>query len=626
MRQGVQPDRIWAISFTNAATEELRTGIVDYCTTRAIPPLSAVAQVRVTTLHSLALTLLSRAGQLSYYPTRPRVLDEWEQRHIFDEELSRAIGAGITRCGELRSHFEAIWSTGAPPLPFLAPTAPISPAEEQAFNIFHRRATQVYSCLLPGEAVHRCVDGIKNGLISPVSLLAIEHLVVDEYQDLNLADVEFIDLLMSNGIRVFTCGDDDQSIYSFRYAHPAGIQGFLTRHPAAASHTLPTCFRCTTSVLAAANNLVATSTGSNRIPKNLVSAYSSSQPVVLGQVIGLRTSDGSVEADGLARSVKSLVVAGVRPESILVLLSNTRTQLAPLVAALASAQIPVDVPGELALAGSGGSRFAYALLRRALNADDYLAGRTLLGVQSGVGQNTCAQIAQICASNSLNFSDQLTPQRSAGLFAARQQKALTRVEGYLAQCTGWAEQDLLATRRGTIDAVVANGTGTTGVAEWQQTAALLLPDMSLGEVLGLLGARSEREARALLEAAYARVGVPLPSALNPAGRVRLMTLHTSKGLSAQAVFIPGLEEELLPGPYRSRYPAQIEEAARLLYVGITRARALCVLSFADGRLVNGSFRRQTPSRFLQGLGVGFRGAAALSATEVSQSISDIAAL
>jgi DNA helicase II / ATP-dependent DNA helicase PcrA len=77
----------------------------------------------------------------------------------------------------------------------------------------------------------------------------------------------------------------------------------------------------------------------------------------------------------------------------------------------------------------------------------------------------------------------------------------------------------------------------------------------------------------------------------------LMTMHGAKGLSARVVFIPGLEEQVFPGPRRRPYPGLIEEAARLLYVSITRGRAACILSFARHRLVHGKFKQHAPSRF-----------------------------
>jgi superfamily I DNA/RNA helicase len=102
----------------------------------------------------------------------------------------------------------------------------------------------------------------------------------------------------------------------------------------------------------------------------------------------------------------------------------------------------------------------------------------------------------------------------------------------------------------------------------------------------------------ILSAVMERIGTDgdteVPEALD---RVRVMTMRGAKGLSAKVVFIPGLEQGLLPNHHQTPYIAQVLEAARLLYVSITRARACCVLSFALRRTMQGEFRHQQHSQF-----------------------------
>ena len=104
-------------------------------------------------------------------------------------------------------------------------------------------------------------------------------------------------------------------------------------------------------------------------------------------------------------------------------------------------------------------------------------------------------------------------------------------------------------------------------------------------------------------------------------------MHGAKGLSARVVFIPGLEEEILPGPWRQRYPGLVLEAARLLYVSVTRARAACILSYGGTRIVNGRFTTHAPSRFCTQLGGGFAfRSAGLTRSEVLNVVQDCSAL
>jgi superfamily I DNA/RNA helicase len=105
----------------------------------------------------------------------------------------------------------------------------------------------------------------------------------------------------------------------------------------------------------------------------------------------------------------------------------------------------------------------------------------------------------------------------------------------------------------------------------------------------------------LLDTIYSRLGIARPVNVANQSKVKVMTIHGAKGLSAKVVFIPGLEENMLPGVKRIPYNGLVLEAARMLYVSITRAKSACVVSYANYRLINGANTKQTPSRFLRNL-------------------------
>ncbi|MEX2437323.1 MAG: ATP-dependent helicase [Candidatus Paceibacterota bacterium] len=602
LNNGTTPESIFAVSFTRASAEDLKEGVFDYCSND-----QRVNRINVSTLHSLALRVLARGGRLTNYPVSPRVLDTWEQRNIFDEELKASNGFPIKRCGELRTHFEAIWSTGNPPLPYISsPNPAISQSESTSFKIYHSQRSQLYGCILPGESVRQCVDSIRAGSIDPVQLLNIEHLIVDEYQDLNNCDIEFVDLLANAGVTIFVSGDDDQSIYSFRYASPSGIQTFAQRFTNPGDHALQLCFRCTPSVLSSASNLLAHNSPSTRINKSLSSAYSNSLPPVCGHTIGLEFQNHRSEAKFIAQSISSLVQGGLNPEDILILLSSRGAQLPLIESELSDAGINFDVRKNLELANHKFTRFVYALIRIIKNSDDYLAYRTLLGTRSGVGIRTCDNIAEKIITNNLNFKDQFTNNRSDIFFKGRELNALTEVESIKNQVDSWALSDTIGQRVHEITEILENHLTEDESNYWSNWIADLPHDATFEELESILASRDENEAREKLSNIYSRLSLPLPDDLNPAGRVRIMTLHLSKGLSAKIAFIPGMEEELIPGPYRRPYPGQVQEAARLLYVGITRARAACIISYSRYRVMNGSRIRHSPSRFVSDLGITFQ--------------------
>lgn len=131
--QGVGAQAISVVSFTRAAAIELRTRIHAYCNGHNQP---GGINVRVSTLHSLALRIL-RAANLLHYPADPLVLDGWELEKIFDAEFGHANGIGKRRREEIRREHEAFWSTGqwAPPN-YIPPNPPITQAEAQCLQRF----------------------------------------------------------------------------------------------------------------------------------------------------------------------------------------------------------------------------------------------------------------------------------------------------------------------------------------------------------------------------------------------------------------------------------------------------------------------------------------------------------
>jgi DNA helicase II / ATP-dependent DNA helicase PcrA len=339
--QGIQPRGITVVSFTRASSTELRSRIHAYC---AVHNQHNGTDVRVSTLHSLALRMLKLANLL-HYPADPLVLDRWELENVFDAEFGYANGLGKTRSEKIRQEHEAFWSTGnwAPPN-YIPPDPPITPAERAAFNVFHGPRTQAYSCVLPGEIVRECLSQIVAGNLDPVALLHLQHLIVDEYQDLNPIDQQFVDQLIARGVITFVAGDDDQSIYSFRYGSPSGIQNFTQRYPSAAPHTLTDCFRCAHLIADAANALMIGYPSQNRIPKVLNSLYAGAAPAVAGVVHRWRFPNATMEFDSIAASCQALINARINPRDILILLSNQRELLGGLKNSLNAANVPFEPP------------------------------------------------------------------------------------------------------------------------------------------------------------------------------------------------------------------------------------------------------------------------------------------
>jgi superfamily I DNA/RNA helicase len=240
-----------------------------------------------------------------------------------------------------------------------------------------------------------------------------------------------------------------------------------------------------------------------------------------------------------------------------------------------------------------------------------------------VGISTCNKISEAVIANNLNYREVFYQPLPAGVFSGKALNALNTVRALCAQLGTWTENDPLSSRSPDIIATLTVIFGAQAALNWQNAVAPLPTDTTLEEVRDFLWADTDEQINSLLEAIYERLELPPPVQPLLPPRVRIMTMHGAKGLSAHVVFVPGLEDDILPGPWRAPYPGLVLEAARLLYVSITRARASCVMSYASYRMVNGMNNAQTSSRFNVALGAAFVSrTSGLAAAEIQQIVQD----
>lgn len=616
---GVPPETTYVISFTRATALDLRERVRRYCSNHG---QETAGLVSVSTLHSLALRILKAGGLLGMYPVDPTVLDNWELDNIYDQEFSCRTGYTPNRCEQIRRQWEAFWSTGAwDPPNYLPPDPEVTQPERNAFRGFHEPRAQTYACVLPGEIVRQCVECTNAGSVNPLGLLDIRHLIVDEYQDLNPADQEFVNWFTRRGVTTFIAGDDDQSIYSFRFASPAGLQRLPSHYSGLGDHALSACFRCTPSVLDSATTVIETHPLPGRIPKSLESLHLHAEPPALGKVHRWHFGTAAAEARAIAESCRDLVAAGVAPREILLLINDRKALNRDLFAGFESVGVAFEPPNPVGNKDSDEGRLILSLLRIVCDKgrSDYVARRTILGLLPGVGKITCGRIAEAVVEHNLNYGDIMHRPLPSGVFRGRELSSLNRTRAILAEIAPWCSTDQLSERSEQMLAIISSVLGERAVECWENAIEGLPEEMTLEELRDFIWADTDNQKGRALESAYVRIGLSLPEMGFLPPKVRMMTMHGAKGLSACVVFIPGLEEEIFPGPRRRPYPGLILEAARLLYVSISRARAACVLSFADSRIQYGKFSGHSASRFTRCTGGSFlRRATRLTASEVQE--------
>ena len=555
LEAGVQPEAILAITFTRMAAFQLREEIRN-----VLAPLG-LNQPRVSTLHSFALRQLMRnAPIMANLPTPLLIADDWEERNIIQEDLKTALNLNrIREVQALLNHLSAGFET-------------LRHGEIEAGHIqfpnpqflgawaTHRR---IYGYTLRSELVYQLKQGLER---YPEFQLEAEfrHLLVDEYQDLNACDLSIINRLADRGLELFVAGDDDQSIYGFRFADPTGIREFIDHFPGSAALSLEICYRCDRNVLEIAEFVA------NQDVHRLEKPTRPRDGAEDGLVEFHSYRDQHQEALGVAEICQNLIRAGSQPDSILVLMrSDLRGVISqPIVAALHTAGLITAERLEQTPLDSYIGRIFLSYLRLVGNREDSFAWRSIFQLENnGIGDITIERINDFANRRETTFARALFLIRNdATLFAPRGEAILNLVLQTEAHLNQFAQDeleieellDLLA------NDLIGNEEERNSILGFLLPIVQTLTDPSIAGLITSINTSltlGEQEVT--------------PNAIN------IMTMHKAKGLSADNVIIVGVEDQFIPG--RNQGDREGDER-RLLYVSMTRARHRLYIAYCRSRI------------------------------------------
>jgi len=272
---------------------------------------------------------------------------------------------------------------------------------------------------------------------------------------------------------------------------------------------------------------------------------------------------------------------------------------------LDSFSLSYEAPREEPFSSTRLGRAVLAICRVVSDPDDYVAHRTLLGVLPRVGTKTTNDIAHAVIAHNLNYKNVFYQPLPVGGFDARCTRALARARSILAGLTGWSGADTLSARSAALNVLLSQLVDAADVAAWSTIETGLPSGITIEELRAYCRADTETRQKAVISQVRERIAGAPEEPVAQDQRIRIMTMHGAKGLSATVVFIPGLEDSFLPGARRRPYLGLVLEAARLLFVSISRARAACVMSYAHSRRIHGSYTRQAPCPFCVALGGAF---------------------
>jgi DNA helicase II / ATP-dependent DNA helicase PcrA len=534
LEEGADPKRILPVTFTNVAAEDLQREMLLV----GVPGCEAI---RGSTLHSLCMRILSRQNVLESIARIPRPLNRFEMEPLL-YDLSNAFGNKRARSKKIRA-YEAAWARLQHEQPGHAPSR-----DDLAFEsglvgwlVFHKG-------MLIGEIIPYVYRYLRDNPAAPEREM-FDFILVDEYQDLNKAEQAVIDLLTGDG-HVCIVGDDDQSLYSFKHAHPAGIREFHLSHDETADHEILECRRCPTRVVAMANALIAHNR--DREARQLVPRAENGA----GEVMIVQYASLADEAAGIARIVADLVNnQGYAPQDVLVL-AQRRSVGNPIHDALSGLNVPSKSHYQEGVLDNLSAQERLAILKLYVDRQDRIALRWLLGYGSNdFRSGAYARLRTYCEDNGAEPWDVMAGLSNGEIRIPHTQHLVTRFREIQNELVGLGGHESLK------DFVPA----------W-----LHIDDNDPFHRLVLdlaLGVETPDE---LLNAVI--VAVSQPDVPPDVTEVRIMSLHKSKGLSSPVVIIAGCVEGLLPTASDAEAtPAEneaaLEEQRRLFFVGLTRVKA-----------------------------------------------------
>jgi DNA helicase-2/ATP-dependent DNA helicase PcrA len=548
LEEGADPSRMLVVTFT-------RNGAADLIQEISQIGVEGCESIVASTLHSYCFRLLTRQAVFDFTGRHPRPLVTVKKAGVLQFEAAplledlnspETFGDKRDRTKRIRA-FEANWAR----LQSDEPGWALEPADvefERALDAWLR----FHECMLIGELVPESLKFLRNNPASD-ACDAFDHVLVDEYQDLNKAEQVLIDILAASG-NYGIVGDEDQSIYSFRFAHPDGIVEFHGAHPGTDDHVLDECRRCPKRVVAIADHLIRKNHPPGA-PTRLQVRPSNPD----GEIEVVQWTTMEEEAAGVAAYVRHLVDdRGFVPGDILILSPRRmigyaiRDELAP--------HVPThSFYHEESLEGDEAQE-SFALLALAANPRDRVSLRFLLGFGSNTWlSKQYAVIRSHCEATGAHPWDVLAELEAGTLTLHRTANIRAKFRDIKTRLAGFVGLDTASL----INALFPDG------FEWarglREAALLADPDATAEDLLDHL-----------------RTRITQPEMPEEGAFVRIMSLHKSKGLTSRAVIVCGCIEGLIP--YRNddetieEQQRHLAEQRRLFYVVITRCTEILMLS------------------------------------------------
>ena len=606
LAQGVSPNSILALTFTNKAAREMRERIE-----KLVGPQARY--IRMGTFHSVFARILRENAAKIGYPESYTIYEPTDVKNLIKTIVKEM------NLSEERYKPQAVAARIS-----MAKNSLVTPAAYRANAVLVGEDRELKMPELVDIYAEYCIRCKRNGAMDFDDLLLqtnillrdapevleqyqnqFKYVLVDEYQDTNMAQYIIVRRLALKHSNVCVVGDDAQSIYAFRGAKIENILSFQRDYPTTKVYKLEQNYRSTQTIVEAANSLIAHN--SRRLEKRCFSAAEKGEKIKLVRVV-----EDSYEAVEVAMDIKDRAREGAEWRDF-VILYRTNKQHGLFEAALSRRGIPYRVYKGMSLLEHKDVRNMIAYLSVILNPNDDESFKRIINYPArGIGDTTVARIAEIAKQKSSSMwhaVDELV--RGTEVLGQVEKVVVRKVAEFVKLIN---ELSAMRVEMGVCDFAkeVMLRSGILHELEREKKPENDTAKDYLDQLLAMMSSYEDECDREMDEGLRETTQTPTidewmqnimlqtdQDAEDDGNRVTLMTVHSAKGLEYDYVYIVGMEEGLFPSSRSVESVQELEEERRLMYVAITRAKKAAMLSFSELRRVWGKTENTSPSRFLK---------------------------
>ncbi|RSB45287.1 MULTISPECIES: ATP-dependent helicase [Brevundimonas] len=581
-----KPWELLVVTFTNKAAREMRERIG-----HLIGPSSEGLRW-LGTFHSVAAQILRRHAELVGLKSSFTILDTDDQERLLKQLLEAANIDTKRFTPKSLAHMIDHWKNRGWTPDKLPPGEDFANGKGPAlYAAYQTRLATLNACDFGDLLLHNITILSKHADLAEEYRRRFRYILVDEYQDTNVAQYLWLRLLTSSTGNVCCVGDDDQSIYGWRGAEVDNILRFERDFPGAKVIRLERNYRSTKHILGAASALIAAN--QDRLGKTLWTEDDSGDKV---RVRGVW--DGEAEARLIADEIETARKQGMNYKDMAVLV-RASFQMRAFEERFLMLAIPYVVIGGPRFFERAEIRDAHAYLRLIQSEDDDLAFERIVNVpKRGIGDTSVQKILHIARENGVSAVRAVRHLITTDELQARTR---TPLANFVRDLDRWRDLMAMGTPHWQVTETLLDESGYTAMQKADRTSGQTRLD-NLKELAQSM--QSFETLQAYLEHVSLVMDLERRDEnADGSGSVQIMTLHGAKGLEFPLVFLPGWEEGVFPSQRSidEKGVKGLEEERRLAYVGVTRAKQDARISFAANRMVYGRWTSQLPSRFVDEL-------------------------